>query len=554
MVWVDQHGSVSLVWGRMSAAVAPAVEPAAPTQTHRINKIFLWLLAALWAWAIGVCVPFWENDPNYSYGWVVPPLILFYLWRRLSDLPMDAWDSFQKESPVSFKPNPWLLAIPALGLFPLEVYRSEYFQSGIVLWAINLTAVGFSLLSAWWLGGRRLLFTLAFPFLFYLTAVPWPALIAIPVQQGLMQTVAHIVAEVLLWLGTPVTMEGAQLHLTKGTVGIVEACSGIRSLQSGLMVSLAVGELLLLTAGRRAWLVFIAVMLALVSNLVRTFTLCWIMDKSGDEAMHKAHDLVGNIAMYSLYFLIYLAGKWLETPESVPPIPKGLPSWKERFGRLGWAAVPDFRPLLVTGLVVFGSVHVWYYALRVTVRPQTIAQFAPNIGTNSAVSSQEFEENVWKKLGANTGEQFEVEVPEAPMGTMSIYHLFWKPGAKSRMALGHRPDICMPGSGWKQVGDVEKVTIPFADVPMEFHVFRFRRNDSDVKAMQVWGVWRNGKPVEMDYSKKLTASPEVFSPLPTSRHLLGVELVSCFVPYRGDPPSLDLVKKHLPKYFEFTPF
>jgi len=538
----------------MSAAVAPAVETAALSTLTRVNQIFLWLLAALWAWAIGVCVPFWENDPNYSYGWVVPPLIAFYLWRRLSDLPLESWETFRSEAPVSFKPNPWLLAIPALGLFPLEVYRSEYFQSGIVLWAINLSAVGFSLVSAWWLGGRKLLLLVAFPVMFYLTAVPWPALVAIPVQQGLMQTVANIVSEVLLWLGTPVTMEGAQLHLTKGTVGIVEACSGIRSLQSGLMVSLAVGELLLLPPRRRVWLLVIAVLFALASNLARTFTLCWIMDKDGDEAMHKAHDMVGNIAMYSLYGLIYGAGKWLEVSGSIPPIPTGLPSWRERFGRLGWAAVPDFRVLLATGLLMFGAVHAWYYALRVTVHPQTMAQFTPVIGTNSAVSSQEFEENVWKKLGANDGEQFEVKVDEAPMGTLSIYHLFWKPGSKSRMALGHRPDICMPGSGWKSVGEVETATIPFNGIPMEFNVFRFRRDDSDVKAMQVWGVWRNGKLVEMDYTKKFTASPEVFSPLPTSRHLLGVELVSCFVPYRGEPPTLELVQKYLPRYFEFTPF
>lgn len=539
----------------MSAAIAPAVEVVSPSSEDRVDRVFLGLLAAVWVWAIGSCVPYWQNDPNYSYGWVVPPLILFFLWRRLADRPLSDWQAFRREAQASYKPNRWLLALPALGLFPLEVYQSEYFQSGIVLWAINLTAVGFSLLSAWWLGGWRLLLLIAFPFLFFLTAVPWPALIAIPVQQYLMQFVAHVVAEVLLWLGTPVTMEGAQLHLTKGTVGIVEACSGIRSLQSGLMVSLAVGELLLLSPRRRLGLLGIAFLLALASNLVRTFTLCWIMETRGDEAMHHAHDLVGNIAMYSFYGLIYGAGKLLEQPDRLPPIPTDLPPWKERLGYLGWGGVPDFRILLATALAAFVGVHAWYYVLRVTVKPQAFPQFTALIGTNSAVSSQEFEENVWKKLGANDGQQFEASVEEAPLGVMHIYHLFWKPGPKSRLALGHRPDICMPGSGWKSYGDVEEATISFEGKPLDFHVFHFRRDDSDLKALQVWGVWRNGQSVEMDYSRRLSASPEVFSFLPTSRHLLGVELVSCFVPYRGtEVPSLELVKEHLPKYFEFTPF
>jgi exosortase len=539
----------------MSAVAATAPEATRSLAAPRVNWPFVALLAGVWAWSLGVCIPFWNSDPNYSYGWVVPPLIVFFLWRRLGELPEDAWNGFREMGGRTGRISPWLLALPALGLFPLEVYRTEYFQSGIVLWAINLGTVALTLAGAWWLGGTRLLLIVLFPIVFFLTAVPWPALVAVPVQQKLMQAVASVVSEMLLWLGKPVTLEGAQLHLSKGTVGIVEACSGIRSLQSGLMVSLAVGELLLLTRTRRVGLVASGIILALLSNLARTFTLCWIMDEQGDAAMHKAHDMVGNIAMYSFYVLIYCVGKLLETNGAGAGWPAGGISWRERFDRLRWTATPNVKPMLATALLMFLAVHAWYYALRLSVKPQTEPQFTARVDPSRGVAKLQYDETVWNKLGPSSGEQLTYQTPAAPSGSVSGYHLFWKPSPMSRIALGHRPDICMPGSGWEPVGKVEEVKFPIGGVPLTFHVFRFRRADSDYKAVQVWGVWRNGQDVEMDYSQHLAASPEKFGPLPTSRHLLGVELVSCFMPYRGEEaPPVSLAEKALNAMFDYKPF
>jgi hypothetical protein len=211
--------------------------------------------------------------------------------------------------------------------------------------------------------------------------------------------------------------------------------------------------------------------------------------------------------------------------------------------------------MLATGLLMFLAVHGWYYALRVSVKPQVTPQFTARENTNASITKVEYEEEVWKKLGPTAGEQLTMATPEAPLGKLNAYHLFWKPSPMSRIALGHRPDICMPGSGWKQLGKVEEVKIPFNGFPLTFHVFRFGREDSDYKALQVWGVWRNGREVEMDYSQRLAASPEKFGAIPTSRHLLGVELVSCFIPFRGDQvPSLALVEKALTAMFDYQPF
>ena len=520
-----------------------------PKTAVRWNVPFLLMLAGLWIWAVSINYPFWETDPNYSFGFVVPPLVVFFLWKRLGSEPESFWN-FPPDSGKRSALTPLLLVLPGFALFPVEVYRIEYHQSGIVLWAINLAMVVYTFAGARWLGGGRLLSRVLFPVLFFLTAVPWPAKVAVPFQQMLMTGVAQAVAELLLWCGIPVSLDGAVLHLTKGTVGIVEACSGIRSLQSGLMVSLAVGELLGLTRFRRTGLVGFAIGFALVSNLARTFTLCWIMEHQGDQAMHHWHDRVGNIAMYSLYALIYLVGKLFE-PKGGAPWPDGSGSWIERARRLRWTGSPDIRPLLAVFAGTFVVVHTWYFVLKLHAKPQTTPYFTlrPGGQTNGLYRA-EFDEEVWHRLGADSGEQVRKKTSQAPLGIVDAYHLFWRPSPMSKIALHHRPDVCMPGSGWVQKGGVETVDLLIDGHSLRFLVFRFERGET--KAVQVWGVWRNGQPVEMDYSDHLTALPEKYRPIPSERHLMGVELVSLFIPYQGNNvPAEALFRTLMPELFSY---
>jgi exosortase len=514
---------------------------------------FFGVVAASWIWAILSCKRFWELDPDYAYGWSVPPLVAFFIWRRLSDLPQDAWSRMKARPDSKISANPWLLALPALGVLPLEVYRTEYLQSGFFVWSVNLWAVSLTLASAWWLGGGTLLRTLLFPVLFYLTAAPWPAIVALPLKQGLMTNVTHIVAEILLWIGIPVTMQGAQLHMANGVVGIVEACSGIRSLQTALMVSLAIGELQLLTTGRRAALLGVSVLLALATNLGRTFTLCWIMEKHGDKAMHSAHDPVGNVAMYSLLGLIYLAGRLMTQTDAETNAPIGSTSWSTRMNALKWGSIPNFRPFLAVGLIMAFTAQAWYFVLRVKHKPQVVGIFAPKLKDSANTVTHEFDEHVWRLLAADSGVQFDILPTEPNSPKISVYHLFWKPSPYVQYALGHRPDVCMPGAGWILRSGVRKTQITFNGHPMDFSVFTFDREDSKTKGIQVWGIWRNGNPVEMDYQRVLRSSPEVFGLFPSGRHLMGIEIVSAFITFEGEAPGLEAFEHHLPKYFEVNP-
>jgi len=83
-------------------------------------------------------------------------------------------------------------------------------------------------------------------------AVPWPVRIEQIVIQDLMRVVTAINVTFLQLAGVPALQHGNVIEVGTGFIGIEEACSGVRSIQATLMVSLFLGELYSFTISRRA--------------------------------------------------------------------------------------------------------------------------------------------------------------------------------------------------------------------------------------------------------------------------------------------------------------
>jgi len=96
-----------------------------------------------------------------------------------------------------------------------------------------------------------------------LAAFVWLALGAFGVpRRRAAWVVAAIIVEIMHIMGIHADPHGTTIYLKNGPVGIAEACSGIRSLQASLMISLAVGELFFLRLGRRFLLVLLCASVA----------------------------------------------------------------------------------------------------------------------------------------------------------------------------------------------------------------------------------------------------------------------------------------------------
>jgi len=165
----------------------------------------------------------WWNDDNYSHGFLVPVFSGFLVWQRRAQLaavvPNGSWLGF-----------PVLLA--GVGMLILGEIGAENFlgRSSLIVILAGLILFHF---------GTAFFRLLAFPLAFLFFMVPLPATIFYAVASPLQSLAARNAASLLDLLGVPVLLDGNVIHLSQISLGVTEACSGIRSLISLLALAVA---------------------------------------------------------------------------------------------------------------------------------------------------------------------------------------------------------------------------------------------------------------------------------------------------------------------------
>lgn len=259
---------------------------AAATPTTRLQPLLLLAPALLaMAWLISRAQWFWNNNPDLQFGWVVV-LLCGYLF----------YEAWEKRPEPHWRLRSWamLLALLGLGLlFLVQIYQASLGTNaattvGLAL-GVMLVVFGNLGLAFGWAGIRA--FGMAFAFI--LIAMPMPSAVQGPVVNGLQNKVAWVNTEVLNLLGIPATQVGSLIHLPTGTVGVDEACSGIRSLQSTIMATIFIGYLTLQRISLQILLFVCGVGLAIFGNLVRSLYLSLTANAKGVEAIEGVHDTAG---------------------------------------------------------------------------------------------------------------------------------------------------------------------------------------------------------------------------------------------------------------------
>src|SRR6266850_2765748 len=255
-------------------------------------------LAALW---FGLCRELsgeWSVNEQYNFGWFVPFFALYLFWLRWQDRPPAQTSNLKSHIAYSAA-----LAIAALLLLlPLRLFEIANPEWRLLAWVHALAVVTLTLLLLCWAGGKAWLRHFAFPVAVIFIAVPWPTALETPVIQGLMRVVARVAAETAMLLGTPAQVEGNLIRVSNGLVGVNEACSGIRSLQTSLMIGLLFGEVKRLSVLRRVALVAGAVAIAVFANFLRAVVLVTVAATKSISEVSRWHDVAG----YTIIALVFV--------------------------------------------------------------------------------------------------------------------------------------------------------------------------------------------------------------------------------------------------------
>ncbi|MEZ5325588.1 MAG: exosortase/archaeosortase family protein [Verrucomicrobiales bacterium] len=380
----------------------------------------LWRLRQEWAWS-----------ETYRYGFWVPLLVILLAARRCAD--------GGPHSPAAPLATLTKIGIATgVAIFPCELIIRANPDWRVGFWLYGGVAF---LANAFWLsaiGGWRwaVRFVPALGLLFM--AIPWLSFIEQPIVQGLSRMVASSATETANLLGIPAVHEGNTIVLDNDVrLGVEDACSGLRSLQSAMMAAWFLGELVRLSWLRRLSLLAMGGLLAAGFNSLRAVLLI-VAAANGTrgDALDSYHDLLGAgtaIALFAsiaaLTWGLSRRGSLVIHCETIAESPVAVPL----YGAFS---------LVLACCVSMVAATLWFRQdvegdpVRMHVDWEKLEPPAEIRGISSAAREM---------LRFSEGEHA-VWIPKAGV-RCDVFYLDWEPGQISSFANVHRPDICLPASG-----------------------------------------------------------------------------------------------------------
>ncbi len=492
---------------------------ALPRDSYRWDWGLLALSAAFWLWLALACAPEWSANGNEAFGWILFPLAAYFLAKRLAATSPNAWHHPGR----LVKWCAWAgLTFAVLCVLPVELARQAPVYWRIFLWAIYSLVVIVTISSALLTGGWNILRATVFPLLFLASVVPWPESFQQLLTLSLVLKITSLLGDILPLLGIPARIEGAMIVLPTCVVGVDEACSGIRSLQSAVMLGLAAGEWFQLRWPKRIAVLIWSLALAILLNVGRTLGLTIAGLRGGEAAISSVHDILGWAALLFLAGGIFLAGRLLSVQPENSIAPDPAPPFHQRFtGRTSAVA----GALFAFAVSTFLAAHIWYIAHELhspIQEPLLRVNHLPAIQVSSLPPSLEL------TLQATKGELVRLALPgEDPVHG---YHLFWDASQRNSRQLYHQPEVCMPSGGWQPAGPEHHMEIDLNGLPISWRVAPYRRDGQ--LGLLLWTAWLDAIPMNFDRRLGTNIQSNILLQfIGNGRRRFTYEVAAIFVPY-----------------------
>lgn len=399
----------------------------------------------------------WVPDGAYAYGWIVPVLAAF--------LGKTRWDDRPPRS------APWngvaaLAIILALLTLPARWLQEAAPERGICAWVYALSAVGIALSLIALAGGTTWVRWFGFPLAFLLTAVPWPHTFELLISNSLMHGTAGATVEILCLIGVPAAQVGNLVHIETGVIDIDEACSGIRSLQAMVMLSLFLGELFRLIPARRLGLMAFGLTVTLFANVIRTVVLSRIGFAQGMTAVDRYHDNAGlAVLLFSLSTTLWAA--YLLRPKKTPSASLPVPSPIALALPLNLSAA-----LLLWFVVEEIAVEAWYRVREPKWQGWSWSIQWPK--QSKGFTILDIPQRSLRLLSCDEAHGAAWLEP-ADSSDWSAYWIRWNPGnSQAESAKVHRPDVCLNSEGAIMDRDLGTRLSTVGGLQLPFHAYTFR--------------------------------------------------------------------------------
>ncbi|MBW0000508.1 MAG: exosortase/archaeosortase family protein [Verrucomicrobia bacterium] len=442
-------------------------------QHHRESWRYGLLIAAfgaLWYVLIARLAVYWSISAEYSFGWFGPLICAYLFFFR--------WMTRPRAEPARSAVPKGLFWLAGVAFLPTWLVEQPYPDWRLIIWLLALEVVVLSLCAVYFVGGRPWLKHFGFSICMILATVPWEGDMEHFVTQGLMLVVTSVTVAALNLVHIQALQHGNLIELKTGLLGIAEACSGIRSLQATLMVSLFLGELYRATWPRRLLLVICGSVVAFICNVGRAFLLAAVAAHDGLEAISKWHDPAGFIILGICFVVVWglahlLSGGFPQLQRSSEPATNLVP-WRLVVGLGVWV------------LCALLGTEAWYRGHEGRAGPHWSFQWPVSNSDFSNVALSPVAEGI----GFDEGRAATWTDRDGTQWTAFLFKWAAGPVRSRILARVHRPENCFPQAGYKLKADRGTIGVQTNGLTLPFHALEF---DFDGKPAHVFFcLWQDG--------------------------------------------------------------
>ena len=452
-----------------------------PATAHTWVLFSVAVLCGWWLWLAACLWPQWSFYEIYEYGLFVPFLALGLVWRRWLSVP-------EPETP---RVRLWLLPVLLLAAGLLLPVRMIYEANSLwrtISWPLGIAVMTLVLGGIYYLGGRAWLRHFSFPILFFLSALPWPGSLENSLVRPFQMVNTAVAAEALFLCGIPAIQMGNTIDLSTGQVGVDEACSGIRSFHSTMMMALFLGEMYRLRARARIILLMGGLALAFLANFLRTFLLSWVCATKGAGEMGRWHDPLGLLVVVLCMGGVWALALWRRPPKTpVAGTDESSASQARPVGMLRPLPRVLFVGLAIWLVLVEVGTRVWFQVRESKMTSRTAWSFVLPEGSSAIAGTA-----VYKKALDRAFKADEIQTAawsEADGSQWNLYYLRWGHGSKTaQIAKGHWPETCLANSGKVLCGQPEVKLFETQGLKLPFRSYVFDDNGRSLCVFHcVWG-------------------------------------------------------------------
>ena len=223
------------------------------SQANCFKMILLSILTfLLFAPVLYQLIHLWSNSDDYSHGFFVIPIALFMVWQKRQHI-------------LNLPKKPLWAGFPIfiIGIIIYYICFVIRFHTLMNLSMILIILALFLFISGWQI--TRAVF---FSVLFLLFMFPIPSAYYILITNPLKLMITNISAAIIGFMGIPVFQEGNLLFFTNTNLEVAEACSGIRSLYSYMMIG-CLFAMLSKQISKKVILILSTLPLAILVNIIR---------------------------------------------------------------------------------------------------------------------------------------------------------------------------------------------------------------------------------------------------------------------------------------------